>query len=279
MIVLKIAVLSDIHGNFTALKKVLDDIAEQQPDEIYSLGDQIGFYPRLNETLDLLDQAGVICLLGNHEEFIIEYRFSDKEKVKEYWYHRSYDWMGTQMGQRDFCKLPRVLQIKREGVNILMSHMQEWAECPEGGLHLFGHTHEKLLHRTRSNYILNPGAVGDPLGSYQHPEAHYVLLEILDGTIQVFFRAIPYSTESIWQSFIDSGCYNIDPVLSRLLMEMLETGVSNSIFGRYISQARDIMRAEGLQSDQIPSYIWQKTAEEFQWMYPNKFTQCKCYHS
>ena len=199
---MKIAVLSDIHGNFTALQKVMEDIAKQQPDEIYSLGDQIGFYPRLGETLDSLDQAGVIRLLGNHEEFYIEYKHGDKEKAKDYWYHRSYDWMGTQMGQRDFSTLPRILQIEREGVNILMSHMVEWAECPDSGLHLFGHTHEKFFHRTRNKYILNPGAVGDPLGSYQHPEAHYALIEILDGSIQFFFRAIPYSTEPIWQSFI-----------------------------------------------------------------------------
>ena len=272
---MRIAVLSDIHGNLPALKEVMDDIAEQQPDEIYSLGDQIGFYPGLTETLDLLDRTGVICLQGNHEEAFIKYKLSNKEQVKEYWYHRSYDWIETQHGHRDFSILPRVLHIEREGIKIVMSHMEEWAECPDDGLYLFGHTHEKLMHRTRSKYIVNPGAVGDPLGSYQRPEAHYVMLEILDGVIQVVFRAIPYSVESFWQSFIDSGCYEIDPVLSRLLMEMLETGVSNSIFGRYISHAKNIMQVEGVNSEQIPTHIWEKTSEEFKWMYPDKFEQLK----
>ena len=154
-----------------------------------------------------------------------------------------------------------------------MSHMEEWVECPDGCLHIFGHTHEKLFHRTRSKYILNPGAVGDPLGSYQHPEAHYVLLEIVDRTIQIVFRAIAYSAELMWQSFVDSGCYETDPILSRLLIEMLVTGVSNSIFGRYIQQARDIMLIDGLHGEQIPRYIWEKTAEEFQWMYPDKLME------
>ena len=77
----------------------------------------------------------------------------------------------------------------------------------------------------------------------------------------------------MWQNFIDSGCYEIDPILSRLLMEMLETGVSNSIFGRYTRQARNIMLSEGLVGEEISRYIWERTANVFQWMYPNKFEE------
>jgi len=53
---------------------------------------------------------------------------SDKEKIKGFWYHRSYNWIETQQGQRDFSTLPRVFQIEREGINVIMSHMEEWAE-------------------------------------------------------------------------------------------------------------------------------------------------------
>lgn len=132
---MKIAVLSDIHGNLPALKAVLKDIVKQKADEIYSLGDQIGFFPYLDETLDLLDRTGVICLQGNFEET------SDSEGKR----------ISNRQNQRDFRTLPRVLQIEREGVHILMTHKEEWAECSKGSLHLFGHTHESFFTVAETN--------------------------------------------------------------------------------------------------------------------------------
>lgn len=118
---------------------------------------------------------------------------------------------------------------------------------------------------------MNPGSVGDPVGSLKLPEAHYSLLEVFDGTIQVTHCALPYTTESIWQDFIDSGCYEENPVLSRLIMEMMETGVSNSIMGLYIRRAKSIMQAEGRDNEFINNNIWKTIVKDFPWQLPNKF--------
>ena len=48
---MKIAVLSDIHGNHEALVKVLKDIDEQKPDHIFCLGDLVGYGPKPNEVI------------------------------------------------------------------------------------------------------------------------------------------------------------------------------------------------------------------------------------
>ena len=47
----KIAIISDIHGNYTALKTVLEDINKKEIKDIYCLGDVIGKGTRPNECL------------------------------------------------------------------------------------------------------------------------------------------------------------------------------------------------------------------------------------
>lgn len=60
------AILSDIHGNLSALESVLEDVAGQSVDRIVCLGDVIGYGPN---PCDCLDQAMEFdfCILGNHD--------------------------------------------------------------------------------------------------------------------------------------------------------------------------------------------------------------------
>lgn len=60
------AILSDIHGNLEALNAVLDDIESQQVDEIFCLGDVIGYGPNPRECIDRC-QNFALTLLGNHD--------------------------------------------------------------------------------------------------------------------------------------------------------------------------------------------------------------------
>jgi len=64
--VVKRAVISDIHGNLEALQAVLQDIDKQDVDEIYCLGDVIGYGPNPRECIDLCRDFSM-CLLGNHD--------------------------------------------------------------------------------------------------------------------------------------------------------------------------------------------------------------------
>lgn len=64
---MRIAIISDIHSNYDALKKVLEDISVFQVDRIISLGDNIGYGPEPNETIALLMENKISSVLGNHE--------------------------------------------------------------------------------------------------------------------------------------------------------------------------------------------------------------------
>lgn len=61
------AILSDIHGNLEALEAVLADVASQQVEEIYCLGDIIGYGPNPRECIDQVMQFNTI-VLGNHDQ-------------------------------------------------------------------------------------------------------------------------------------------------------------------------------------------------------------------
>ncbi len=61
------ALISDIHSNFEALQAVLQDIQKHPVDEIYCLGDIVGYGPNPRECVDLVMQCKVV-LLGNHDQ-------------------------------------------------------------------------------------------------------------------------------------------------------------------------------------------------------------------
>ena len=66
------AILSDIHGNLPALESVLEDMAQYDIDQVISLGDVSGYYPFINEVIELLRSHGAINLIGNHDRYIID---------------------------------------------------------------------------------------------------------------------------------------------------------------------------------------------------------------
>ena len=66
-----IAIISDIHGNYEALKKVLEVIDSMNIEEIYCLGDVVGYYSQVNECCNELRERNIECVIGNHDWYMI----------------------------------------------------------------------------------------------------------------------------------------------------------------------------------------------------------------
>ena len=77
---MKRALISDIHSNLEGLNAVLEDIRQQEINEIYCLGDIIGYGPNPRECIDLVIDCDA-CLLGNHGMIC----FSEKSIEKCLW--------------------------------------------------------------------------------------------------------------------------------------------------------------------------------------------------
>ena len=68
---MRVAVLSDVHANLHALEAVLAEIDAGGFDAIWCLGDLVGYGPKPNECVALLQERTAICLAGNHDLVVV----------------------------------------------------------------------------------------------------------------------------------------------------------------------------------------------------------------
>ena len=66
----RFAIISDLHSNLEAVTAVLEDIKNQGVEEIYCLGDVIGYGPNPNEVLSLSEKF-MFTIIGNHDETVL----------------------------------------------------------------------------------------------------------------------------------------------------------------------------------------------------------------
>ena len=69
---MRLAVISDIHGNWDALAAVLTDIDATGPDAVFCLGDCIGYGAEPERVIQTLRQRGIPSTRGNHEQAVLE---------------------------------------------------------------------------------------------------------------------------------------------------------------------------------------------------------------
>jgi len=88
-----IAIISDIHGNAEALKRVLDDIDKKKIERIVCLGDIIGYGPHPLQAVDLVRERCEWALMGNHD-FAVLYEptsFNPAAESAAYWTRAQFD--------------------------------------------------------------------------------------------------------------------------------------------------------------------------------------------
>jgi predicted phosphodiesterase len=69
---LKIAIFSDIHGNFEALKSVYADIQQNDVTTLVCLGDMVGYGPEPEAVVNFIIENGIVGVVGNHELATLE---------------------------------------------------------------------------------------------------------------------------------------------------------------------------------------------------------------
>jgi predicted phosphodiesterase len=86
---MRIAIISDIHGNLEALQVVRQYLQENKIEEIYCLGDIVGYGANPNECLEMVAQISSLIVVGNHDHAAIGLTnvnyFNDYAKISTYW--------------------------------------------------------------------------------------------------------------------------------------------------------------------------------------------------
>ena len=73
---MKIAAISDIHGNIYALMKAFEDIESQNVDLIVCLGDLVGYGPHPNEVIALIRRRDIPTIKGNYDASVVDGDFT-----------------------------------------------------------------------------------------------------------------------------------------------------------------------------------------------------------
>jgi len=189
----KIAVLSDIHGNLVALKKVVADIVQRNVDLVLNLGDHISgpLWPK--ETLDYLRLQDWIQIRGNHERQILTQEI-DTQGASDKYASRllnpaDIEWLEglperAEIGKEIvlFHGTPKndslyLLERVESGHTKLASPdtIKERLKDEKAPIILCGHTHiPRVVHVSENQMVVNPGSVGLPAYDDVEPEYHVV---------------------------------------------------------------------------------------------------------
>lgn len=167
-----IAIISDIHGNLPALESVLHDIEQYNIDKIVSLGDVAGYYPFINEVIEILKSQNVVNLIGNHDRYIID----DTECPRSHSANACLQYQKRVITKKNQEWLQKSIS-KYENSNVSMVH-GGWIDNEDEYImkvkddyfqnlpfqYFFcGHTHvQKHIKMKNDKNFINPGSVGQP---------------------------------------------------------------------------------------------------------------------
>lgn len=205
---MRIAVISDIHGNLYSLIKVLEDIDTQQVDSIICLGDLVGYGPNPNEVIALLKKRNILCIKGNYDASVVDNGFTYIRDTTINSFSLPWTVEELRVSNRYFLdNLPSNITIEACGKKIKFVHgsprkineylTQDYVNLDEvmnefdGDILVCAHTHIPYTKEYGSKLLVNDGSVGKPKNG--SPKATYVILDIFkNATPKVVTRNIEY---------------------------------------------------------------------------------------
>lgn len=173
---MRIAVLSDIHGNALALAACLGRIRDLGVERIHMLGDVVGYLPGECESCDLLADAGALCQQGNHESYL----FAPSPRAARGEACYQIQAARARLGPERLAAIaawPTRREAELAGCRALFVHgtpddPREGYLYPDGDLSPFhdlpydvvfmGHTHRPFVREAGAVLMVNVGSVGMP---------------------------------------------------------------------------------------------------------------------
>lgn len=167
---MKIAFISDIHGNYEALKAVLSAIDKLNISDIYCAGDIVGYYSQINECCRELRNRKILSVMGNHDWYLAGRGFCSRSKSvndclsyqKQIIEKEHLDWLNTLPLQLTIDKIRVVHGGWSDPIDEYIKPSQEYFDQIEGKLFVSGHTHVQMIKKFNNKIYCNPGSVGQP---------------------------------------------------------------------------------------------------------------------
>ena len=122
---MKYAIISDIHGNITALDAVLSDCQKQNIDQYIFLGDYYGEFSTMNEVRQKLKNTENTCIIRGNGEDRLDRLIKENPNELTGAQYAPLHWYAKQLNKEDYDfieNMPQVITIKSNDINLFLAH-------------------------------------------------------------------------------------------------------------------------------------------------------------
>jgi putative phosphoesterase len=234
---MRIAVISDMHGNDLAFEVVEADIRNQNIDKVVCLGDAVQGGPQPAEVVQRLRRLNCPAVMGNADAWLISGEETADEGIPPERLRKMGEirlWSLSQLTQDDQAFIskfqPTITLHIEDGTDLLCFHgspasfddiilpaapeeeFQKFLGAYAGQILTGGHTHAQQIRRNGELFFFNPGSVGFAYSHYQpdgqfhaDPWGEYAILTVENGQTSLEFHRIPFDTEELIRIYRESG--------------------------------------------------------------------------
>lgn len=225
---MKLAFISDIHGNATALEAVIEDIQKREVDKVYVLGDICYRGPEPKQSLELVQELHADVIKGNADEWVV--RGVKEGEVPNHALEimtKERDWTYSRLDEADIDylqSLPSELRLEYGNRKIHAFHatptslfdvvlpdvddevLIEKMMASDADLFIYAHIHKPYIRYIKGKCIINLGSVGLPFDGLTN--ASYALVEIEEDHFQTSIVRVGYDVEKVIKQFRESDYPN-----------------------------------------------------------------------
>lgn len=215
---MRLAVLSDVHGNAVAFQAVIDDMKRMAPDAVVFLGDIVMRGPQPSECVELLRSLEPLATVrGNYDHMFTRYPKSPDwkpETFKENMQYRAFQYDRARLTaeqQHWIAHWPMGQALTLNGIQTELYHASAssfvqitypWAtleqldslhQYEETKLVLTAHTHHAFVRQAMGRTVVNGGSVGIPFD--RDNRASYAVIDLTGNDIAVQLRRVSYDID------------------------------------------------------------------------------------
>ena len=221
---MKIAIISDPHGNAASFRALLSQFDQEGVDQIICCGDFVGYYPQVDELLTNLrrDHPAIIFVVGNHDHALLRHQYDRVPLIaRQSLIHTR---RGIASANLEFLASGETQKrLVIDGFTFLIVHgspanpLDEYVYPNSPALDslmsaktdfvLMGHTHIPLITPIGDTLAVNPGSCGLPRDG--DPRASYIVIDTLHREITL--ERLVYDLDSV---YMDTLAANLDPTLA-----------------------------------------------------------------
>lgn len=231
---MRLALISDIHGNNVALEAVLTEISTQNITQLVCLGDVASTGPQPCEVIKRIREIGCPVVMGNMDAWLLQPEPKEQPDLRRKRWQEMDLWCAEQLSSSDRAYLrsfrPSIEYPLLNGKTLFCYHgsprsynerilpttseeeLEQAFAGTRGDLMVGGHTHVQMFRRFKDILVFNPGSVGlamdrvSPLSDIRQPAfAEYAIVECSKTSLQAELHRLAFDLQAFIQVMNASG--------------------------------------------------------------------------